>query len=365
MACSSRQNVEIDVKMKRIISKAGRSTKNLCKGLYNTAKVNSGGILKPKYLWFEVTDKCNSRCEYCNIYEKTPTPNPLSPNEIKRILSSSLFKNVCYIINSGGEPSVRSDVLEVFLAEHEALPQATLQFSTNALLPDRVLSTAKELCSRKIKTEVGISLDGVGEAHDKIRGVKGNFQKVDYLVKKLQEMKIPVTLGATLTFKNLENNVQAKNYADTLKVPFLYHWFNVSGFYGNEQSDRKSKPNKQAEMMNAIKTTIPSGPYRDMWMEEIQGVKQRFVCFAVNTFAVLKCNGDIAPCLSLWNKNIGNVRNTDPETVWKSKKAREIRREIKNCEGCLNSWGVGWSLSTSYYKNLMYKIRNGSGIRNK
>jgi MoaA/NifB/PqqE/SkfB family radical SAM enzyme len=355
--CASKKNVEIDVKMTNIITKAGRSAKNFCTGVYSTAKINSGGILRPKYMWLEVTDRCNSRCEYCNIYEKTPTSNPLSPDEIRRILSSSLFRDVCYIINSGGEPTVRSDVLEVFLAEHEALSQATLQFSTNALLPERVLSTVSELKSRNIKVEVGISLDGVGDAHDAIRGVKGNFQKVDYLTKKLIQMQIPVSLGATLTVKNLKNNIKAKEYAKTINTLFMFHWFNTSGFYGNEQSASIKDNSKTDEMIKAVKTTMPPGPYRDMWIKEFKGIQPKFRCFAVNTFAVLKCNGDIAPCLSLWNKTIGNARNDDPEAIWRSKKAQEIRKEIRHCNGCLNSWGVGWSLSSSYYQNFFHKIK--------
>jgi len=197
--------------MSKKISKTGRAIKYLSKGVYNTAKIKTGGVLKPKYLWLEVTDKCNSKCEYCNIHKKTPIANPLSPAEIKTILSSPLFNEVSYIINSGGEPTVRSDLLKIFLAEHEALPNATLQFSTNALLPDKALTIIKELCSRGIKLEVGISLDGIGEAHDKIRGVKGNFDKSDYLAKKLAEMKITFSLGATLTAKTLKTTSTQKN----------------------------------------------------------------------------------------------------------------------------------------------------------
>lgn len=355
VGCSPYENAEVDVKMTSIISKTERSAKNLCKGIYDTTKLNYG-VLNPKYLWFEVTDRCNSRCEYCSIHKKTPTPNPLSADETKKILSSPLFRNVRYIINSGGEPTVRADLLEILLAEHTALPKATIQLSTNALLPDRALSVVSELLRRKINVEVGISLDGIGDAHDEIRGVKGNFQKVDFLVKQLRQMKAAVSLGSTLTNKNLTNNLQAREYSKALNVPFMYHWFNQSGFYANEHSQRAQSYQTTTEMIQAVKTTTPPGLYRDMWIRELNGVQPKFRCFALNAFAVVKCNGDIAPCLSKWDSIIGNVRNEDPTKVWRSQKAKDIRRSIKHCDGCLNSWGACWSLATSYYLNLFHKV---------
>jgi MoaA/NifB/PqqE/SkfB family radical SAM enzyme len=40
-----------------------------------------------------------------------------------------------------------------------------------------------------ITLDVGVSLDGIGEVHDKIRGVPGNFAKADWLLHKLVELK--------------------------------------------------------------------------------------------------------------------------------------------------------------------------------
>ncbi len=333
-----------------------RHTRNLCSGIYSAVKVNIAA-LKPRYLWLEVTDRCNSRCEYCSIHQKPFTKDPLSPDETRRILSDSLFRNVGYVINSGGEPTVRSDLLEVLLAEHEALPRATLQLSTNGLLPERTIAMVAELQRRCIDVEVGVSLDGVGSRHDAIRGVKGNFEKVDHLVKKLVQMNARVSLGATLINKNLADNLQAREYARALNVPFMYHWFNTSGFYGNEQSDRASSYRKANGMLHAVETAMPQGPYKDMWLNELNGIQPRFRCFALNSFAVLKCSGDVAPCLSLWNSTIGNMRTDSPAAVWHSQKAKETRTTIRNCRGCLNSWGVCWSLATSYYPNLIHKVK--------
>ncbi len=336
--------------------RATRALQNLCTGVQCTMKLNYS-VLKPRWLWIGATDMCNSRCEYCNIHLKKPTVNPLSPDEFRQILQDPLFKDVTYLLNSGGEPTVRRDLLDVLLAEHEAQPNATIQLSTNGLLPDKAIQIAEEMIQRKIKFEVGISLDGIGKEHDAIRGVEGNFEKVDYLVKKLLEMKVTVSLGSTLTIKNIENNIHARDYAKKLNVPFMFHWFNTSDFYGNDNSERSATYRKTAAMIQAVESTTPAGLYRDMWVNELNGVQQKFRCFALNTFAVLKCNGDIAPCLSMWDNTIGNVRNENPTSVWESQKAQDIRKTIKQCVGCLNNWGVCWSLNSMYYPNLIHKAK--------
>lgn len=333
------------------------AVKNLCKGVSCTIQAKRSA-LKPRWLWIGVTDRCNSRCEYCNIHQKKPIDKPLSPQEFEKVLSDPLFKDVTYLLNSGGEPTVRSDILEVLLAEHKALPSATIQLSTNGLLPERTLKVAEEMAAQKIKFEVGISIDGVGENHDRIRGVKGNFEKTDYLVKKLLEMKACVTLGATLTCKNLSANLEARAYAKALNIPFMFHWFNTSDFYGNNEVERQEVFKKKTEVENAIVDTLPSGLYREMWIKELHGDKPTFRCFALNTFAVLKCNGDVAPCLSLWDNIIGNLRDNSPTEIWLSQKAKDTRKSIQHCSGCLNSWGVSWSTATSYYPHLIYKTKN-------
>jgi MoaA/NifB/PqqE/SkfB family radical SAM enzyme len=94
-----------------------------------------------------------------------------------------------------------------------------------------------------------------------------------------------------------------------------------------------------------------------MWLDELNGVKPKFRCFALNHFAILKCNGEIAPCLSLWDKTIGTIRDSSPTKLWHNEKARVLRKTIRQCSGCLNSWGVNWSISAAYFPSLFNKLK--------
>src|SRR4030066_716014 len=99
---------------------AQRGMRGLIYGPKNiTLRATRGESLKPQWLWFGVTDKCNSRCRHCSIWNQKPTENPLTPDEIYRTLNDPIFKEVKYVINSGGEPVVRRDIEEIVLIEHE------------------------------------------------------------------------------------------------------------------------------------------------------------------------------------------------------------------------------------------------------
>lgn len=320
--------------------------KRYCSNVGWTVKGRLVRVQKPRYVWLEVTDMCNSKCEYCNIHSKKPTPNPLSPAELKKILSDDLFKDVGYVANSGGECTVRSDFRDILFAEHEALPKARLNISTNGLLPDKVLSIAKEACQAGIKLEVGISLDGIGESHDRIRGVPGNFQKVVHLLDGLSELPVDVNTGATLDGRHIKDNMEAKAFVEARGLHWIFHWFNVSPFYSNTTAEDRDLEG----IKNALMSFKPD-LYRQMWLDSLKGKKPKFKCFALNTFLVLKCNGDVVPCLSLWNDVIGNMRTSTPKSVWYGKKADEVRVKVRNCSGCLNSWGYGWSNQSDLITN--------------
>src|SRR4030065_2807521 len=161
---------------------AQRGIRGLIYGPENmTLRATRGESLKPQWLWFGVTDKCNSRCSHCSIWNQKPTAKPLSTQEIEKTCSDPLLKEGRYVKNSGGEPVVRNDIKEIILIEHKTLPKARLQLSTNGLLPERAIDVVEMAMEDGIKLDVGISLDGMGDRDDNIRGVAGNFQKIHRL----------------------------------------------------------------------------------------------------------------------------------------------------------------------------------------
>jgi MoaA/NifB/PqqE/SkfB family radical SAM enzyme len=321
---------------------------------------------KLKRLWIGVTDQCNSRCKTCNIWHNKGANQPLNHAEGYSFLASEPFKNVIYILNSGGEPTL-VDIEEIMLKEHECLPKATIQLSTNGLLPDKALKAVKTTLETDAKVDVGISLDGIGADHDNWRGVKGNFEKVDYLIKALCVLKekhcnLKVTVGSTLMPGTVLKMDELLSYAKKNDIPFMWHWFNRSSFYNNSGGDISWTPEVTKQMIEAIKTVHPDSLYRSWWINYISTNKiPSFKCYALKSFATIKSNGDVVPCLSHWDNAIGNVFDSEPDSLFKTNKAMVIRKLVAkcgNCSGCLNSWGCGWSLEDAHLPIVKWAMQN-------
>ncbi len=277
------------------------------------------------------------------------------------ILANPLFKDVDYIINSGGEPSL-CNLKNVLEMENKILPNATLQVSTNGLLPEKIESAVEHALSLGARVDVGISLDGIGRAHDRIRGVPGNFNKVNSLIDSLLALKVEypklaVMVGSTLTAKTVEHCNDLLFYAEEKKVNFLWHWYNSSAFYNNTQN--KSAASNLGRFYKAVTEVMPDSVYRDAWLQSLSGNMPRFDCYSLRSFAVLRCTGDIVPCLSHWNDSIGNIMEEDPQTVWHSKKAQTLRKMIHTCghKGCLNNWGFGWSIEDKHFPVMLWALK--------
>lgn len=333
-------------------------------GNKNLILSGSGKNLKPRWIWFGVTDRCNSRCAHCNIWKKEPVLNPLSLEEIKKILSDPLLSEVETIINSGGETILRSDIVDIIKLEHQIFPQASLDLSSNGILADRVLEVVRALMDENIKINVGISLDGLGEEHDKVRGVPGNFQKVDYLINKLSDIKkkypdlLSLVAGFTLSDLTLAEWQKVKKYADGKGIDFMMQWYNQSSFYQNNKPGAESDREKMLAAVASQDNTI----IREKWLKLIKGEEIKFKCYAAKSFFALRSDGQIVPCLNYWDSALGNARHETLSRIWNNERAKKIRQEIKNCPGCLNSWGVEWSMTTAFYPRLMFYLRNLSAV---
>ena len=346
-----------------MIQRIKRITKGVLSGTGNIVTRAAKKPLKPRWLVMMTTDRCNSRCKHCNIWQEKPTENPLSPQELKKILSSPLFSGVEYVLNTGGEATTRGDLEEWFMVEHEVLPDAKLQLSTNGLLPDRALSLAKFAISKGICLEVGTSLDGMGDKHDFVRGVPGNFAKVERLLKELIELKaknpgkLDVSVGFVLSDISLPLLPAVREYVKKeFNLPLNVQWYNESSFYDNKGSGLA----RNDEMYKTVKSLPPemigSHHLQHYWLRWLEGKSIKFSCYAMDTFCVMKCNGDVVPCLSQWDAVAGNMRENDPEEVWASAQAMKVRGIVKDCQGCLNQWGAGWSWHSSYFPFIFYYL---------
>lgn len=142
-----------------------------------------------------VTYRCNSRCRMCNIWQREDHTGELTVEDIKKLPISITDLNF-----TGGEPFLRTDILELVQAATEHLPSTQLIFSTNGFATDLIVETMKKVLQINPRAGVALSLDGVGEMHDQIRGIPGGYEKVIKTLRDLQgiglkNIRLAFTMG--------------------------------------------------------------------------------------------------------------------------------------------------------------------------
>jgi MoaA/NifB/PqqE/SkfB family radical SAM enzyme len=128
---------------------------------------------------YHVTRKCNARCLSCFSWQRTQIDTPeLSMDEIRKISSS--MPRFPWLLLSGGEPFLRDELPEIISIFYEGNDVRHITLPTNALLPERIHSMTRDICSLAPQATLNLvlSIDGIGEEHDRLRGCPGNFDKL-------------------------------------------------------------------------------------------------------------------------------------------------------------------------------------------
>lgn len=309
---------------------------------------------KVSYVIFFVTARCNSRCKMCFNWKNIRECNKkkeLTLDEIKRI--SKNFNDFAYLTISGGEPFLRDDLVEII---QQFVKNNNVQFvsiPTNALLPDRINIFTGRLLKSCPETffRVSLSIDGIGNDHDYVRGVKGNFSKVLETYKKLD------ILRKKYNNFNIDVNTVFSHYNEN-KVIGIFKWINDNlkidnHILGLVRGDVKKKIAKDISIKKFEKAmkfveefTMKKGRRRkDLRLKLLIALKlvMRVIilrtlkenrtiisCSAGKNMVVLTEEGIVYPC-ELLNMKLGNLRETNYNinSIINSNKAKKVLDWIK------------------------------------
>jgi hypothetical protein len=137
-----------------------------------------------------VTTHCNMRCGHCffadNLNDGT---QDLSPERVERI-----FKTLPPIREeiaiTGGEPFLHRRLPQVLRAVHDSPSSRDIQINTNGFYGDRTLEYCRDITSwNRKRISIQISLDGLEETHDAIRGIPGSFRKAMDTAERLMSLQ--------------------------------------------------------------------------------------------------------------------------------------------------------------------------------
>ena len=142
----------------------------------NTYKSDNAFPLRT--LFWETTLRCNARCEFCgsSCGDRNSFPEELTTEEICTALSetaSTLDPKETMLNITGGEPLVRSDVLDV--AEYASGLGFPWGMVTNgSLITPEIIARMK---SAGMKT-ITVSIDGCRDTHEGLRKLYGSYDRI-------------------------------------------------------------------------------------------------------------------------------------------------------------------------------------------
>ena len=302
-----------------------------------------------------VTNRCNCRCGHCFYWKELNKPTQEMSLEEFNKLFSSLHK-LSNVSLTGGEPFLRNDLLDIIKIAHKKTEQ--LVIPTNGILTNRILSV---ISKSPISIDVKVSLDGLKDTHDSIRGIDC-FNKVVKTIKQVKPIAKSVSVNTVVTNRNYQELKRLNEFVKTLGVK--HNFIMVRG-------DPKNPNMNVPEDLDHVYKTIES-IYRDqvgdrfvlnLKLEQlkytinmIKGEKQRLVrCLAGKHAGVIYPNGDVTICEPF--KPFANLRDFDfnfPE-LWKSKEAGIEREKVKNCH-CYHDCFLVPSLTLDLRKFIKFNL---------
>lgn len=163
--------------------------------------------------------RCNCRCVMCDIWRANHDRREISRDDLERHLESFDRLGVRWVVLSGGEPLMHSNLWH--LCEVLAARAIRISLLTTGLLLERHAADVVAACD-----EVIVSLDGPREVHDRIRGVPNAFDRLAGGVRALRVSRpgFRVTGRSVLQRLNMEDlgsTIDAAHEAGLDRISFL------------------------------------------------------------------------------------------------------------------------------------------------
>lgn len=158
------------------------------------------GAKRPLQSVIFISDKCNLTCKHCNVYNLA-NPNTKSMKEIEEELRYCYKQGSRFVDFEGGEPFLwrdgNKDINDLIrLSKRIGFFSATV--TTNAQLP----------FTNCVADSIWVSLDGLGDYHDEIRG-KGAFKRL--------EKNVSACGHKALSFNMVINSKNYQSVKDTIE----------------------------------------------------------------------------------------------------------------------------------------------------
>ena len=344
---------------------------------------------RPRYGVWELTNACNAKCLHCGSHSGTCRENELTLEECLRVCDELKEVGCERITIIGGEFFLHPhwDIICKRLIENGVTPAP---LTNGLLLNEKNIAKLKDMGI----TKIGVSIDGIGEIHNYLRGVPGLFDKLIANMKRAQAEGFRVAVVTAISkvnlhqldemFEFMKNNdvsiwqlqmveaigVANKNPELEMKLEDAYHLAKkIANF--RRQKDLKIVTGDNIGYFCSFEPMIRDHPFCG--------------CAAGRQVIGIEANGNIRGCLSVYSRpetTEGNVRERSLKEIWNDpekfvqyryRKVEQLTGFCAECKyndlcraGCSS---LTYSLTGSFFENpfclFKYEVENGLNTNNK
>lgn len=349
-----------------------------------------GEPLKPAVISLTLTNHCNSHCIMCNIWKRAgETPDikslELSGQEIIDLLSTPLFSELVELDLTGGEPHLRDDLVDTVIGigrlKKNFLPKLrSIIITSNGFLTRQIISNYQKILFALRETNIDlvsvISIDGIGETHDRIRGTRGAFELASKTISGLLEIKkeypnFIIGIKTTVLPQNINMLDSILNLA---LAKGLFHIISPALFTETRfrNADNRGElmlgPAEYKEVLKFYRRhELKTNYFYSRERRFLATGRKQWTCAALYNYLFIDYDGKVYPC-EMISEPIGDVRKQDLAEVWYSTSAHYWRKRIgklESCQTCHEPGAIRYSAFTEGFSYLKFLVKLGRHKFNK
>lgn len=339
------------------------------------ASMVTGKPFSPVFLNILVTSVCDMRCTHCffteELDDRPRKKLQMKTHEIEKI-SETLGGNLGVLVIAGGEPFIRKDLPEICNAFYRNNQLESVYLMSNGQIHPRIFPDVTRILEENpnLQVTVALGIDGVKEAHEKIRQKPGSWDKAIHTARTLQEMKqeYPNLDVQTCTCVMRSNQDSIFDWYDFLKYDLKPDKININYIRppSNDPAELEFDHDRYATLSKMILDDVrnaaiknnyggKSGFFKaavDIYMHDLiaktkEEGKAQLKCYAGTAGAVIYDEGTISSCENL--DPTGNLRDFDWDfqAAWRAPEMKARREKAANGCFCTHE-------SNCYYPSLPF-----------
>ncbi|MCP4808970.1 MAG: radical SAM protein [Proteobacteria bacterium] len=300
---------------------------------------------KPRTLLLLVNRGCNLRCSFCDLWDD---PQSMPIERAIALLDEAVAIETKTLVITGGEPFMYKPLFQLVRAAKER--GLSVNITTNGTLIEKRWD---ELVDSGVDS-LSVSLDGLKETHERIRGQDGCHTRTWKGIRKLRaDSGIGLSVYFVVTSENIDELLPVYEQAREIEAGFDFWPVNdAEDLYLESEADRA----KYEAAVDHIARDVAHVRERALFDKEglayHQGGVGRVRCLGLVDQYGVTYEGDLLPCC-VWggeDLRVGNVFETPLSELWTSERVQSFRTGM-HAEGC----------TTGCFNHSLYEYTRSTG----